>query len=326
MELRQLKYFIAVAQLESFSRAAEHLHVAQSAISRQVQSLEEEMGVALLIRSNRRLQLTEAGILFLQRAESILEQLRTVRRDVHEFADVPKGTLRIGVLPFTGELLMPRVLARYAANFPDVRVHVRSGMSGFVSDWLNKDRIDLAVMHSPWSGPNLVVEPLVFGQMVVVLPPSSDAMRRLGIPEKDVYDLDDLATLPLILTSVGHAQRVLIDRESATRGFSPNVVLEADSIGIITALVHEGAGCTVIAYTATHSAVLRGEVRVAPLRAPGIRTDVSIVTRSDRPVTAAMRKMIVYLKDALQNYSESGELPKEYFQLISRPKVPSWQG
>ncbi len=321
MELRQLRYFVAVAQLQSFSRAADHLHVAQSAVSRQIQSLEDEMGVALIMRSNRRLQLTEAGALFLERAVSVLEQLRNVREDVLEYADVPKGSLRIGVLPFTGELLMPRVLAAYTARYPEVRVHVRSGMSGFIGDWLNEDRIDLAVMHSPWSGPNLITEPLVIGQMVVVLP-SLEATRRLGIPEKDVYEVDDLAHLPLILTSAGHAQRILIDREAAARGFTPNVVLEADNIGIISALVHEGAGCTVIAYTAIHSAMIRGDVRVAPLKDPGIRTDISIVTRNDRPVTAAMRAMITSIKDAIRDFSESGELPKDYFKLVPRPRAP----
>ena len=101
MELRQLRYFVAVARFQSFSRAAEHLHVAQSAVSRQVQSLEEELGVVLIARGNKQVRLTEAGTLLLNRATGVINELRNVSEDVLAYAEAPKGSAirmtRLGV-------------------------------------------------------------------------------------------------------------------------------------------------------------------------------------------------------------------------------------
>ena len=319
MELRQLRYFVAVARFQSFSRAAEHLHVAQSAVSRQVQSLEEELGVVLIARSNKQVRLTEAGTLLLNRATGVINELRNVSEDVLAYAEAPKGSLRIGVLPFSGELLMPRILTKFTKNFPEVRIHLRSGVSTFIGEWLNDERIDLGIMDSTQVGQNLVAEAVVVGRMVVVLP-SPQVTQRLGIPDKEVYEFRDLAASPLILTSSGHTQRRLIESAAAECGFAPRIALEADNIGIITACVQAGVGCTVLAYTAAHNALKRGEVRIAPLINPAIRTDMSIVKRRDRPVTAAMRSMINYIKQELGELSASGELPGEYFKLLRRSK------
>lgn len=315
MELRQLRYFVAVARFQSFSRAAEHLHVAQSAVSRQVQSLEEELGVVLIARGNKQVRLTEAGTLLLNRATGVINELRSVSEDVLAYADAPKGHLRIGVLPFSGELLMPRVLKKYIKNFPDVRIHLRSGVSTFIGEWLADERIDLGIMDSTQVAQNVSAEAIVIGRMVAVLP-SPQVTRRLGIPDKEIYEFRDLASCPLILTSSGHTQRRLVENAAAECGFAPRIALEADNVGIITASVHAGVGCTVLTYTAAHNAVKRGEVRIAPLINPAIHTDISIVKRRDRPVTAAMRSMINYIKNEIAELSASSELPPEYFKLL----------
>jgi LysR family transcriptional regulator, nitrogen assimilation regulatory protein len=319
MELRQLRYFIAVARLGSFSRAAESLSVAQSAISRQISSLEEELVTTLLIRDRRGLQVTDAGKLLLERAETALEQIRLCRDDVLHSSNTPKGELRIGVLPSLGELLMPRVLKGYRGVHPKVKIHLRSGFSGFIHDWLTEERIDIGLMHSPWWGANFITEPIIIGKMVVALPPP-EAAAALGMPIKDVYQIEDMATLPMIVPSKAHAQRIALDREAAAHGFSINVLLEVDNISIIRALVQEGVGCTVITYSALHSEVSAGRLRIAPLAEPGIRSDISIVTRADRPVTAAMRAMIASIKSETKKLAQNGNWPPEYFHLVGSPK------
>src|SRR5262249_48793011 len=153
-----------------------------------------------------------------------------------------------------------------------------SGVSTFIGEWLNDDRIDLGIMDTTQVSQNLVAETLVIGRMVIVLP-SPQISRRLGIPDKKVYAFHDLSHYPLILTSSGHEQRRLIEHNAAECGFTPRIVLEADNIGIITASVQAGVGCTVLAYTAAHNAVKRGEVRTAPLTNPVIETNISIVKR-----------------------------------------------
>src|SRR4051812_25738436 len=248
MELRQLRYFVAVARFQSFSRAAEHLHVAQSAISRQVQSLEEELGVALIARGNKQVRLTEAGTLLMNRATGVINDLRNVSEDVLAFADAPKGNLRIGVLPFSGEFLMPRVLNKYIKNFPDVKIHLRSGVSTFIGEWLNDERIDLGIMDSTQVGQNIISEVVVIGRMVIVLP-SPHITRRLGIPDKEVYEFPELASCPMPRTSAAHTHRGLVENAGGEWGSAPRIGLEAENIEIITAWGQAGVGCTVLTYT-----------------------------------------------------------------------------
>ncbi len=310
MDLRQLRYFSAVATLGSFSRAAEQLHVAQSAISRQIQGLEEEIGVALL-RRKPKLQPTEAGILLLERAASIIGQVRALRDDVREYADVPKGVLRVGMVPFSGQVFMPRAITRFVREFGDVRVQVQTAMSGVLIGWLRNDAIDVAIMHSPWAGLDFACEPLVYGGMVLVLPPGPVGFACDG---NGPFTLRQVAPLPLILATTENPQRVLLEGAALAQGLTLNVVLEADNLATILALVQEGLGCTVIAYGAVHTMAGAGAVRIAHLADP-IRTDVSFVTNAKRPVTAAIRQFRGVVRAEVEAVAARGEMPPHFFQL-----------
>ncbi|MCO5066666.1 MAG: LysR family transcriptional regulator [Rhizobiaceae bacterium] len=314
MNLRQLQYFIAVARSRSFSRGGGSLDVAQSAMSRQIQTLEEELSTTLLIRDRRGLKLTEAGELVLEHAEIILEQVRLCREDVKSRANVPRGALRIGVVPSLGTMLMPKVLVAFRDSYPDVSIHLRSNFSGFLVDWLNADLIDLAVMHTPWLSTNFIADPIVVSNLAVALPPER-ARRRLDIEIKDRYDIADIARLPLIVPSRDHPQRLLLEREADANKLDLNIILEVDDLAMVKMLVQDGMGCTVINYHTVHNEVVNGLLRVAPLKKPGIKTDFSIVTRDDRAVTAAMKAMISSIKNEMKKLARSGELPEEYFRL-----------
>ena len=315
MDLRQLRYFAAVATLRSFSRAADQLHVAQSAVSRQVQALEEEVGVELL-RRKPLLQPTEAGTLLLERASSIIGQVRTLRDEVREYAKVPRGTLRVGMVPFSSQPFMPRAIANFGRAFPGVRVQVQTGMSGVLSGSLRDNVIDIAVMHSPWTGPEFNAEALVYGSMVLVLPPACAA--GLFSKPKEAYAIDEIAAMPLILATKANPQRILLEGAAVSRGLTLNVAMEADNLGTILALVHEGVGCTVIAYGAVHAMLGSAAVRIASLTDP-IQTNVSLVTAAARPVTAAMRLFRGSVRAEVEAVAATGEMPSRFFQLAPPP-------
>ena len=316
MELRQLRYFVAVVNTGSFSRAAEQLHVAQSAVSRQIQSLEEEMGVPLILRGKPNLKPTEAGLLFLERATAIVGLVRSLREEVNEKSDIPKGVLRVGAVPYTSRLFLPQAISKYRKNFPDVRMQIRTAMSGDLLERLRDDQIDLAVMHSPWTKMELITEPLIYSQMVVVMPPLG-LSSHLGLRNQKVYTFAEIASLPLILTTPVNPQRLLIDREIIARGLALNVIVEADNLGTILALVRAGVGCTVIAYGAIHEALTSRVVRIADLEPPGIRTDISLVTNTRKPVTGAVRMFKEYLQASAVELVLRGEMPPQYLQMAS---------
>ena len=164
--------------------------------------------------------------------------------------DVPKGLLRIGMVPFSGQVFMPRAITRFVREFGDVRVQVQTAMSGVLIGWLRNDTIDVAVMHSPWAGLDFACEPLVYGGMVLVLPPGPSAF---GCDGAGPFTLSQVAPMPLILATTENPQRVLLEGAALAQGLTLNVVLEADNLATILALVHEGLGCTVSAYGAVHA-------------------------------------------------------------------------
>ncbi len=316
MELRQLRYFAAVATMGSFSRASVHLHIAQSALSRQIQALEEEIGVALIIRSKQGLQLTEAGNLLLVRAMSINDQVHSIKKDTLEYSEIPKGDLRVGTLPTAGSLLVPRALSKLVRSFPEVRVQVHGGMSGVVGEWLRDDKIDVALMHSPWWGTDLITEPLAYAQMVVIIS-DNQPMHNAPVERKEHYTFHDVTRMPLIMSKAKDTQRILLEREATIRGASLNVVLEADNMATIFAMVQEGVGASVVAYSAIHSLLSQGGVKVFPLVDPVIWADLSIVTSAKRTVTAAMRAYISCVKAESKRLMEREDIPKQYFTLVS---------
>ncbi len=318
MDLRQLRYFSAVATLGSFSRAAEQLHVAQSAISRQIQGLEEEVGVDLLSRKPK-LQPTEAGLLLLERASAILGQVRALRDDVREYAKVPKGVLRVGMVPFSAQPFMPRAIANFGRDYPGVRVQIQTAMSGVLIGWLRDDVIDIAVMHSPWTGLEFTSEFLCYGRMVVVLPPASPAGPFAEV--KEVYELGEVASMPLILATKENPQRLLLEGAALSQGLALNVTMEADNLGTILDLVHQGVGCTVVAYSAVHAMLGSGKVRIGTL-AEAIPTDVSLVGKARRPVTAAIRLFRSAVRAEVEAVVARGELPPQFFQLQPLQKAP----
>ncbi len=313
MDLRQLRYFSAVVTLGSFSRAAEDLHVAQSAISRQIQSLEEEVGIDLL-RRKPKLQATEAGLLLLERATGIIREFRSLRDDIRQYAELPKGLLRVGMVPFSGQPFMPRAIASFMRDHPQVRVQVQTAMSGLLTDWLRDDVIDVAAMHGPWVGIEFACEPLVYSKMVVVLPPKSCTDSVLV--SRKTYSLEEVAAMPLIMATRGNAQRILLEGAVLSRGLTINVIMEADNLGTILSLVQEGVGCTVVAYGAVHALAEAGAVRVATL-AELIRTDVSLVTNAQRPGTAALRQFSNAVRAAVAAVAARKDLPPDLFQLAT---------
>src|SRR5947199_7239102 len=127
MEIRQLQYFEAVSRHRHFTRAADELHVAQSALSRQVARLEQELGAELLHRSTRSVEPTEAGELVAVRARAVLQETHALRAEIDELRGLHRGHLTVGALLFGGRLDIPAILASFTAQFPGIDVGLREG-------------------------------------------------------------------------------------------------------------------------------------------------------------------------------------------------------
>jgi DNA-binding transcriptional LysR family regulator len=188
MELRQLRYFVAVAEELHFSRAAGRLSLAQSALSSQIRQLERELGGALLLRSTRRVELTPAGESLLQDAREILAATDDALHRARALARGEAGRLTIGSLgPAPGELLAP-LLMRLNSRHPDVRVEIRAFDFTDTVDGLLDRHADLAFVYLPLHHPDLVVTPIASERRVVVLSRGHRLARRKRLRPRDLAD------------------------------------------------------------------------------------------------------------------------------------------
>lgn len=170
MDFRQLRYFSTVAELKSFSLAAQNLRIAQPALSRCVKEIETSLGVRLLNRHGRGVSLTSAGESLYTHAIRLLRDLQQASDDVVATAGKPVGQLYLAIPTATGAILIPPVLERYKVLYPNVSVHILEGFSGYIHEWLMSGRVDVGVLHNPSRTSKLKTSYLLTEEMCVICP------------------------------------------------------------------------------------------------------------------------------------------------------------
>lgn len=300
MDIRELRYFLHVAELKSFTKASMQLRVAQPALSRQIQKLEQELGTPLLIRSGKGLELTEAGALLLRRAYSILRQVAQTREDVRAQGSMVSGTITLGVPPAAGELIVPPVIDAAARLYPQVRINVIEGFSGFLYERLLKQEINLALLHNPMPHKELDVHPLLIEEMYLIGPAS---------PHNDILpagEIGSLRELPLILPGRPHSLRLLIERALADQGIPLNLRLEVDGLNLIRALVSHGHGYTVLTYGSVYNQVQAGTLSAHHLTDPKITWSLALASLADQRKSRIVEAVVRIIRAQTHKLVDSG--------------------
>ena len=200
MDTRALRYFQAVAEFGSYSHGAKVLRISQPAVSRQIRALEGELGRALFIRHSHGVSLTDAGRILLERTQSILRQFDQAQAEIRDGQDGPSGTITFAVPPAAGTVLVPPVLARFGAAYPNVFPKVAAGFSSYTHEWLLRGRVDLACLHDPTPQPGFVLTPLVNEEVFLV------GRRGAISPPRGQVSPAELVGIPLGAT--GAAERL----------------------------------------------------------------------------------------------------------------------
>ncbi|MCU4760100.1 MULTISPECIES: LysR family transcriptional regulator [unclassified Bacillus (in: firmicutes)] len=280
MELRQLRYFLAIANEGQVTRAAQLLNMAQPPLSQQLKSLEDELGVTLFERSARRMQLTQAGELLRERAESILQMVTETFTEVRELHEGVIGTLKIGAAPSCSSLL-PRQIQSFRIAYPKVKYRIWEGDPKGLTQRLQKRDIDLAITRFPLETD---YDPALFEiirlkeePFLAILPYSLDLDRRASS-----IRLNDLAKMPFILlqSEKSTGTHDIIVEECRRLGFQPNVICECSSITTILNMVNEGVGVTVL-----HEAIVSNiqfPISVKKLTATSISSEICLIFLKNR--------------------------------------------
>lgn len=249
MELRHLRYLLAVAEHASFTRAAEALHISQPTLSQQVRQLEKELKAQLLDRTGRTVRLTDAGRAYTHYARAALQDLAAAERAVLDVRDLSVGTLRLAMTPtFTAYLIGPLV-ARFHARHPGVTLEVRELTQDRIESALLADELDLGIAFSGAHLPGVEAVPLFTEALSLVVGPGHPRAGD-GEPgtEAEVRELPvrELAVHQLALLSGDFATRGHIDAYFAGQGVQPAIAVEANSINALTEIVRHTALATVL--------------------------------------------------------------------------------
>ncbi len=299
MELRQLDYFRHVARLGSFSQAAAVLAVAQPALSRQVRKLEQELGADLLYRHGRGVVLTEAGTRFLAGIEDVLDRLDATRGALAREQEAPRGTVTLGMPPSLSSVVGAPLLQRLRARWPELRLRITDGFSGYVNEWLMSGRIDLAVLHRGHHASGIVTDPLL-----------EEALFLLTAGGADPAPLPfaGLAGRPLILPGQHHGLRRELDRVAAETATPLTVAMEVDALAAIRELVADGAGDTVLPFGCVWREVQEGRIAARRLVEPEVGNALVLGMSARRPVRLAMREVVKALREEIATLLAAGRL------------------
>lgn len=284
MDLRQLRYFAQVVESGSFSRAAGVLHIAQPALSQHVRRLEEELGVALLHRTARGVQVTEAGTRLHAHARRILSELAEIPDSVRGTLILPRGEVRFGMPGTVSELLAVPLIEAAKLRYPDVRIRVVEAMSGYVLEWLRRGDVDLAMIYATADPRGLAFH---LGLMEeICLFAGKDYVGRIA-PEPAAIRLADIADLPLVVPGPGHGLRELIESSATAAHVAITPEIEIDSYNQIKQLVDRGVGYGILPRMAIDREVGNGRFRAWRFIDPTITRKVYLAYSTERPLAAA---------------------------------------
>jgi LysR family transcriptional regulator, hydrogen peroxide-inducible genes activator len=240
MELHQLRYFCAVAETGSFSRAAEHSHVSQPSLSQQILKLEAELGARLFDRLGRSVRLTDAGKTFLPRARAVLRELEAARGDVTEGKASVSGRVSVGVIPTVAPYFLPPILTAFSKHFPEATVSVVEEITPVLLERLRAGALDLAVIALPVRGHEFESLPLLTEPLFAALPKKHQLARRSTV------SLRDLRQEPFLLLRDGHCFRENAVAACDRARVSPQVVFESGQFSSLLGLVGAGMGISLV--------------------------------------------------------------------------------
>lgn len=245
MDLKQLRYFARIVELESITAAADALHIAQPSLSQHVANLEAELDARLLVRGPSGTRPTDTGLILYRHAKMVLRQMEEAKAAVQHGRDVPCGHVSVGLPTSTSRVLALPLLRHVTEHFPDITLEIVEGSSADLAESLALQKLDLAVAMDVQQRPNMQSTPLLDEQLMLVGRPIPG---HPGHPH--AITLAQAAALPLLLPSFPNSVRVLCDRALVSAGLQCRLVAETSAVSVLLSAVREGLGWTILPWSA----------------------------------------------------------------------------
>ena len=288
MNLRDLRYFVAVAESGSILAASEKLRVAQPSLSVRIKTLETDLGVSLFDRRPRGVLLTAEGEELLTHARLILQSAEAAQEALRHHAQSPVGTVHFGVPTSLASVLCVPLIEAVREKLPNVRLRIVETMSGTIIDWLRTGDLDLGLIFVESAIAGIHSEPLLT-ETLHLAAASDEALAPLLDADGNV-PIEAIAGVPLILPTERHGLRLLLDQHLRRFGISTRVIIEIDAFLQIQRLVQRGQGMTILSLAALHESDLDPPLKTARIVGPTIERTVYLARADSRPQTKAARE------------------------------------
>ncbi|MEU4894927.1 LysR family transcriptional regulator [Streptomyces sp. NPDC044780] len=303
MDVKQLKALVTVAEVGSVTRAAELLHLVQPAVTRQIRTLEEELGVSLFQRTRQGMRPTEAGEILVDRARRALNELERARAEVQPRPGEVTGIVTLGLLESTSDLLAEPLVSAVGVAHPGVELRLLTAYSGHLQQWLDDGDLDLSLLYNLDSSPSLNARPLVRERLWAVAPTAAGLRADRPVPFAEV------AARPLVMPASGHALRTLIDGAAARSGVAMDITVQTNSLRVQKQLVLAGHGWTILPGVGIADDVANGALSAAPLSEPDVWRSIVLGTPRYGRVPPAVEIVARELTRLIDSAASHGRWP-----------------
>jgi LysR family nitrogen assimilation transcriptional regulator len=312
VELRQLRYFKAIADARSFVRGARQLYVAQPALSRSIARLEEEIGQPLFVRHSAGVTLTEAGIRFYDHVGSVLGRVQMLKDEMAAEMGTPYGVIAFGAPPSFQSVLTAPVVAAFLKAFPRVTLNVVQNTSVNLRDAVTAGLIDIAVISTLTPARGLNYTPLFTESMSLV--ERADSRPRFS----GTLEISDLVGIPLLLCGYPNTLRLILEDAFEDLQVKPDFRCEVNTASLLIDLVQEGAGAGIVPTCAVASKI-SGNFRITPIH--GLQSSWTIATSNERSGSASVTQLSTMISHHVWESINSGVWPTARFDGVSQSAI-----
>jgi LysR family transcriptional regulator, salicylic acid-responsive activator of bsdBCD len=282
MDIRQLRYFLAIAEEQNITKAAEKLHIAQPPLSQQLKLLEEELGVRLIERSTRKIQLTDTGKKLRNRAEQIIKLMETTVRELKDINAGIQGTLSIGSVPSSGAALLPERILSFYQKYPNIDFQIWDGDTLRILDLLSNGIIEIGIIRAPFNSE-------VFESICLSKEPMIAVSNNLHWPQEQEYiKITDLVNKPLIIDRRFESGIV---KACYQENFEPKIICRGDDVRSILLWATTGIGIAIVPKAAI-GLFLNTYLNYKEIRLESIETQTAVIWMKGRYLSSVARHFL----------------------------------
>ncbi|MFC0211615.1 LysR family transcriptional regulator [Paenibacillus chartarius] len=296
MEMRQLRYFMEVAKREHVTEAADALHVAQSSVSRQLFNLESELGVDLFIREGRRVKLTPIGKVFLERVKQAMNIVNEAEREVKEYLDPEKGTVRIAFPISLAAYVLPTAIYAFRQRYPEAKFQMRQALYRDLIDGVINGEFNLAMIAPLPREEKKIKSKILFTENIVALLP---VHHRLA--SRPAIQLRELKDDPFVTLPEGTVFRKIALQACHELGFTPHIAFEGDDIDALKGLVSAGLGVALMPEVTLVDNIPRSTVRI-PIVDPGVTRTVGVICPTERKLLPTEQLFYQFISEFYEQF------------------------